>query len=38
MCASMINDLCDEAFYRCQVEENNKEDKAANIVNEVKKV
>ena len=35
MCASMINDLCDEAFYRCQAEQNDKEDKADNTVNEV---
>ena len=38
MCASMINDLFDEAFARCQVEEERKEDKAANIANEVKMV
>ena len=38
MCASIVNDLWDEAFFRCQVEENDKEDKAANIVNEVEKV
>ena len=35
MCASMINDLCDDAFSRCQVEEDSKEDKVDNTVNEV---
>jgi len=33
--ASIITDLCDEAFYRCHVKEMNKGDNAANIINEI---